>query len=141
MIQIRVIIVHETQVKDELFFQDIPKSAILKYFIRCSICDFVTKVRLNLIKHLKLHLKEKDVKKFVPVLTPINQPEAEDGSLGFAKMQSLLVIISNVPFTPFFYLHFGQFNKMYLAKNVSTTCKRFQTILNLLIGYHATAQS
>jgi hypothetical protein len=33
-------------------------------------------------------LKEKEI----PILTPINQPESEDGSLGFAKMQSLLVI-------------------------------------------------
>jgi hypothetical protein len=58
----------------------------------------VTKVRLNLIKHLKLHLHRRDVADkiddvFVPIITPINQPEAEDGSLGFAKMSSLLVRI------------------------------------------------
>ena len=82
-------------------FQDIPKAAVLKYLLRCSVCDFVTKVRLNLIKHLKLHVKttkENNNKDtcyettcYVPFITPINQPESEDGSLGFAKMSSLLV--------------------------------------------------
>ena len=76
-------------------FQELPKSAVLKYPIRCSVCDFVTKVRLNLIKHLKLHQSHvtKESTNHVPFITPINQPEAEDGSLGFAKMQSLLVPI------------------------------------------------
>ena len=57
----------------------------------------MTKVRLNLIKHLRLHLHRREVRDrkaddvYIPIITPINQPEAEDGSLGFAKMSSLLV--------------------------------------------------
>ena len=74
----------------------IPRVSMLRYLIRCSICDFVTKVRHNLVKHLKLHSKQKMVKKssstatttVVPLITPINPPVSDDQHAG--KMTILL---------------------------------------------------
>ena len=62
--------------------EDIPKISMFRHFIRCSVCDFVTKVRLNLVKHLKLHHKIDNV----PFITPVNP--ATTTSDAFARMTS-----------------------------------------------------
>ena len=35
----------------------IPRHSVFKVPIRCSVCDFMTKVRQNMVKHLRLHLR------------------------------------------------------------------------------------
>ena len=62
--------------------EDIPKISMFRHLIRCSVCDFVTKVRLNLVKHLKLHLKDDNG---VPFITPVNPVEFQQES-SFSKM-------------------------------------------------------
>ena len=62
---------------------DIPKTSMFRHLIRCSVCDFVTKVRLNLIKHLRLHLR----KDHVPFITPVNPVETKSES-AFSRMSS-----------------------------------------------------
>jgi hypothetical protein len=38
-------------------WEEVPlKPEIYRQLVRCAACDFSTKVRVNLIKHLKLHL-------------------------------------------------------------------------------------
>ena len=57
------------------------KPDVYKYLIRCSVCDFSTKVRFNLVKHLRLH-KSMDAMlasgslrvAVLPTLTPVNPP-------------------------------------------------------------------
>lgn len=67
----------------------IPKISMFRNLIRCSVCDFVTKVRLNLVKHLKLHLRLQDEQKPVPFITPVNPVESKSES-AFGKMMALL---------------------------------------------------
>jgi len=57
--------------------QTVPiKPDIYRYYIRCSVCDFSTKVRFNLVKHLKLHLAGMDT----PDITPVNpSPIVDEG--------------------------------------------------------------
>ena len=68
------------------------KPDIYKYLIRCSICDFSTKVKNNLVKHLRLHVKKEKLhaagslkEAVLPALTPVNPPpilvrEEEEGT-------------------------------------------------------------
>ena len=68
------------------------KPDIYKYLIRCSICDFSTKVKNNLVKHLHLHVKKEKLhaagslkEAILPALTPVNPPpilvrEEEEGT-------------------------------------------------------------
>ena len=62
--------------------EDIPKISMFRHLIRCSVCDFVTKVRLNLVKHLRLHLRLDNV----PFITPVNPVEGAEGG-AFSKMK------------------------------------------------------
>lgn len=63
---------------------DIPRVSMFRHLIRCSVCDFVTKVRLNLVKHLRLHAKVDDARKEIPFITPINPAEAQ--AIGSTRM-------------------------------------------------------
>jgi hypothetical protein len=40
------------------------KPDIYRQLVRCGACDFATKVRVNLIKHLKLHLVKSKLGKY-----------------------------------------------------------------------------
>ena len=62
---------------------DIPKISMFRHLIRCSVCDFVTKVRLNLVKHLRLHLRLDNV----PFITPVNPVEGAENS-AISRMKS-----------------------------------------------------
>ena len=66
----------------------IPKKPdIYKYVLKCSLCDFGTRVKNNLVKHLKLHLKHDTV----PVLAPVNPPPVDEGETSaLSRMTSLL---------------------------------------------------
>ena len=64
------------------------KPDIYKYVLRCSLCDFGTRVRNNLVKHLRLHLKTEDN---IPILAPVNPPtDAEAETSATSRMTSLL---------------------------------------------------
>ncbi|CAB4058338.1 unnamed protein product [Lepeophtheirus salmonis] len=54
---------------------EIPRISMFKSPIHCSECDFVSKVRMNFIKHMKLHKKSSQT----GVITPINPPPCVDG--------------------------------------------------------------
>ena len=75
------------------------KPDIYKQILRCSVCDFGTRVKNNLVKHLRLHIKndriEEDksykTKVSVPIIGPVNPPPVEESeSTATAKMSSLL---------------------------------------------------
>ncbi len=82
----------------------LPRPSVSWFPMRCSECDFSTRVRKNLEKHLKLHLRrDKERKKkleslsdddkplHVPVITPINAPSILDPRSDRAtKMSNLL---------------------------------------------------
>ncbi len=80
-----------------------------RILLRCSDCEFSTRVRKNLEKHLKLHLRRKKMERMtepkqssgssddeeeklrVPVITPINAPTVLDPHSDKAtKMSNLL---------------------------------------------------
>ena len=65
------------------------KPDIYKYILRCSLCDYGTRVRNNLVKHLKLHLKQDSA---APnVLCPVNPPPVDEGDTSaLSRMTSLL---------------------------------------------------
>ena len=64
------------------------KPDIYKYVLRCSLCDFGSRVRNNLVKHLRLHLKTRDN---IPILAPVNPPtDAEAETSATSRMTSLL---------------------------------------------------
>merc|ERR1740123_1091656 len=65
------------------------KPDIYKYVLRCSLCDYGSRVRNNLVKHLRLHLKTTD--NSIPILAPVNPPtDAEADTSATARMTSLL---------------------------------------------------
>merc|ERR1711915_230733 len=74
------------------------KPDIYKFLIRCSICDFATRVKNNLVKHLKLHLKEDKLIEIgalqeskLPTITPVNPPPIEESETSaYSRMKSLL---------------------------------------------------
>ena len=57
--------------------EKIPRISMFRSVVRCSVCDFVTKVRLNLVKHLRLHLRTDEAKE-VPFITPVNPVDNSD---------------------------------------------------------------
>ena len=81
-----------SKIKDTFSPEDISsipaKPDIYKYILRCNICDYGTRVKNNLVKHLKLHLKQNQV----PVVTPVNPPPVEDATepSALSRMTSLL---------------------------------------------------
>lgn len=66
----------------------VQRCSMSRYLLRCADCDFSTKVRKNLEKHLKLHLKHN---REPPTITPINPPSNEDNN-SFSKMTPLIDI-------------------------------------------------
>ena len=74
------------------------KPDIYKHLIRCSLCDFATRVRNNLVKHLKLHNKMDKLvnlgsEEIHPIATvaPVNPPPVEETeSSAMSRMTSLL---------------------------------------------------
>ena len=70
----------------------IPRHSVFKVPIRCSVCDFMTKVRQNMVKHLRLHLRHprNNADFNIPLITPINPPEDSSKVDNFARMTNLL---------------------------------------------------
>jgi len=74
------------------------KPEIYKFLIRCSICDFASRVKNNLVKHLKLHLKQDKLIEIgaleesnLATVTPVNAPPvAENDTSAYSRMKSLL---------------------------------------------------
>ena len=70
---------------------DIPRKSMLRNVIRCSVCDFTTKVRMNLVKHLRLHLRSSSAEgkiKEVPFITAVNPVEISVDNTNYEKMTS-----------------------------------------------------
>ena len=71
---------------------DIPRISMLRNVIRCSVCDFTTKVRMNLIKHLRLHLRSSSTEggkiKEVPFITAVNPVEIPDDKTNYERMMT-----------------------------------------------------
>lgn len=44
----------------------LPRQAIFSSELKCLLCNYTTKVRTNLVRHLEFHAKEKDVS--IPVI-------------------------------------------------------------------------
>jgi len=74
------------------------KPEIYKFLIRCSICDFASRVRNNLVKHLKLHLRQDKLIEIgaleesnLATVTPVNAPPIEENETSaYSRMKSLL---------------------------------------------------
>ena len=74
------------------------KPEIYKFLIRCSICDFASRVRNNLVKHLKLHLRQNKLIEIgaleesnLATVTPVNAPPIEENETSaYSRMKSLL---------------------------------------------------
>ena len=77
--------------KDTFKIEDIGsipvKPDIYKYVLHCGLCDYGTRVRNNLVKHLKLHKKKSSS---IPVLAPVNPPVDETEPSALSRMTSLL---------------------------------------------------
>ena len=79
--------------KDTFLPEDIAsfpvKPDIYKYVLHCGLCDYGSRVRNNLVKHLKLH--QRATAHSVPVLAPVNPPTVDDSeSSALSRMTSLL---------------------------------------------------
>jgi len=72
----------------------LPHSSMSRSILRCSECDFTTRVRNNFVKHLRLHKKggsKEEMRKEPPSVTPINAPSVLDlKSANATKMTNLL---------------------------------------------------
>ncbi|XP_022120776.2 uncharacterized protein LOC110997101 [Pieris rapae] len=64
----------------------LPINPILENFIYCSLCEFTTKVRLNMVRHLQLHANQQPVPQTAPV-NPV--PHLETNEMHFDKMLNL----------------------------------------------------
>ena len=79
----------DTFAPDQL--ESIPRQSVFKTPIRCSVCDFVTKVRQNMVKHLRLHVRHRGSTDFnIPLITPINPPEDASSTDNMVRMTNLL---------------------------------------------------
>lgn len=64
----------------------LPRQPIYSLEVRCSICNYSTKVRTNLVRHLEFHSMEKEV----PTSAPVNPvPCLEKNEKMFDKMTNL----------------------------------------------------
>lgn len=72
---------YEPQEIDQL-----PINPILDQLVYCSRCEFSTKVRLNMVRHLQLHAEQQPVPQTVPV-NPV--PHLESNEKHFDKMVNL----------------------------------------------------
>lgn len=64
----------------------LPRQAIYSAMLKCSVCNYATKVRTNLVRHLEFHSLEKDV----PTTAPVNPvPCLEKNEKMFDKMTNL----------------------------------------------------
>ena len=61
---------------------------MFRSLIRCSVCDFVTKVRQNLVKHLKLHLRKERAAPVTPINPPVDftKPDVGRGRMGYKTL-------------------------------------------------------
>lgn len=67
----------------------LPMKSILNDFIKCSVCDYSTKVRTNMQRHLSMHINEKSVT-VVGKVDPVNPvPCLDSGEKHFDKMKNL----------------------------------------------------
>ncbi|XP_047523622.1 uncharacterized protein LOC125062061 [Pieris napi] len=64
----------------------LPINPIFENFIYCSLCEFTTKVRLNMVRHLQLHASQQPVPQTAPV-NPV--PHLETNEMHFDKMLNL----------------------------------------------------
>jgi hypothetical protein len=68
------------------------KPEIYRQLVRCAACDFSTKVRVNLIKHLKLHL--------------VKSKLGKRGKIFYlATFCTILVLMDTVRYRTFFTVH------------------------------------
>ncbi|XP_072934213.1 uncharacterized protein [Epargyreus clarus] len=64
----------------------LPINPILDNLVHCSLCEFSTKVRLNMVRHLQLHAEQQPVPRTAPV-NPV--PHLETNEKHFDKMVNL----------------------------------------------------
>ncbi|KAJ8712842.1 hypothetical protein PYW08_008146 [Mythimna loreyi] len=64
----------------------LPINPILEHLVYCEICEFSTKVRLNMVRHLQLHAEQQPVAQTAPV-NPV--PHLETNEMHFDKMVNL----------------------------------------------------
>ncbi|XP_041971746.1 uncharacterized protein LOC121727813 [Aricia agestis] len=64
----------------------LPINPILDGLVYCSMCEFSTKVRLNMVRHLQLHAQQQPVAETAPV-NPV--PHLETNEMHFDKMLNL----------------------------------------------------
>lgn len=64
----------------------LPINPILDHLVYCEICEFSTKVRLNMVRHLQLHAEQQPVPQTAPV-NPV--PHLETNEKHFDKMVNL----------------------------------------------------
>lgn len=64
----------------------LPINPILDQLVYCEICEFSTKVRLNMVRHLQLHAEQQPVAQTAPV-NPV--PHLETNEMHFDRMVNL----------------------------------------------------
>lgn len=67
-------------------FESLPINQIFDESVQCSLCEFTTKVRQNLVRHLQLHSQQQHVPQNAPV-NPV--PHLETNEMHFDKMLNL----------------------------------------------------
>lgn len=77
----------------------LPTKPILDELVYCSLCEFSTKVRLNMVRHLQQHAEQQPVAQTVPV-NPV--PHLESNEMHFDKMVNLASssIVTRAPDKP-----------------------------------------
>ncbi|KAH9629817.1 hypothetical protein HF086_009944 [Spodoptera exigua] len=65
---------------------ELPINPILEHLVYCDLCEFSTKVRLNMVRHLQLHAAQQPVAQVAPV-NPV--PHLETNEKHFDKMVNL----------------------------------------------------
>ncbi|XP_013184117.1 uncharacterized protein LOC106129948 [Amyelois transitella] len=66
--------------------EQLPINPILDDLVYCTLCEFNTKVRLNMVRHLQLHAEQQPVPQTAPV-NPV--PHLETNEMHFDKMVNL----------------------------------------------------
>lgn len=64
----------------------LPINPILDHLVYCELCEFSTKVRLNMVRHLQLHAEQQPVAQTAPV-NPV--PHLETNEMHFDRMVNL----------------------------------------------------
>lgn len=142
--QKRLLLCGDKKIFQPYEFDDLPRSSIFESEVFCAVCSYHTKVRMNMIQHLKRHFESKPVASVDPVnpVPCLNQSEKHFDRMNNLACSSQENITRSHNFTnsPKFVVDFHRYicgakGCVYQTVNATTLKNHLQTLHNKERGY------